>query len=153
MANPAIQETLQSADAMCRESGARFTEKRKRALTLLLDASSPISAYELKDAYKERYGESLTAMSAYRMLNFLVGETLAHKLSSVNKYAACSHITCSHDHELPQFLICDGCEAVVEIALDAETLGKIRAGVAGTGFSLNDQQLELHGVCQGCQSG
>ena len=134
MSQLAIQETLQSADERCRQSGARLTEKRKRALTLLLDAPAPISAYELKDAYEERYGEPLTAMSAYRMLNFLVEETLAHKLNSVNKYAACAHISCSHPHQVPQFLICDACEAVAEVALDAETLDKIRVGVAGTGF-------------------
>ena len=153
MSNLATQQTLQSAVAKCQESGARLTEKRKRALTLLLDAASPISAYELKDAYQERYDESLTAMSAYRMLNFLVTETLAHKLNSVNKYAACAHISCSHDHELPQFLICDACEAVVEIGLDDQTLEKIKEGVANTGFTLNEQQLELRGFCGDCRSG
>ena len=36
----------------------------------------PVSAYEFIDQYKLNYHEPITAMSAYRMLNFLVNETL-----------------------------------------------------------------------------
>lgn len=150
MSKLATKRTLQTADAMCRESGARLTEKRKRALTLLLDALSPISAYELKEQYENRYSEPLTAMSAYRMLNFLVAENLAHKLHSVNKYAACEHINCNHAHELPQFLICDNCEVVEEVGIEKDTLQKLKNGIAKTGFTLNEQQLELHGLCNVC---
>ena len=151
MSNLATKRTLNNADALCRESGARLTEKRKRALTVLLDAPSPMSAYELKDEYENRYKESLTAMSAYRMLNFLVDEMLAHKLHSVNKYTACEHINCSHAHELPQFLICDICQSVSEAGIKRDTLKKLKADVSETGFTLNNQQLELHGICQRCQ--
>jgi len=150
MSKLATKRTLNSADAICRESGARFTEKRKRALTVLLDAPAPMSAYELKDEYEIQYKESLTAMSAYRMLNFLVAETLAHKLSSVNKYAACEHINCAHTHALPQFLICDNCEAVTEVGISKQALQKLKDGITQTGFKLNEQQLELHGLCSSC---
>ena len=127
-----------------------MTEKRKRALTILLDTDGPISAYELKEEYEKRYEDSLTPMSAYRMLNFLVGETLAHKLHSVNKYAACAHINCDHSHALPQFLICDNCEAVSEIGITKQALQKLKDGIAKTGFKLSEQQLELHGTCNNC---
>ena len=147
----ATNKTLQNADAMCRESGARLTEKRKRALTVLLDSENPISAYELIEKYEKRFGDSLTPMSAYRMLNFLVDETLAHKLHSVNKYSACEHINCNHAHELPQFLICDNCEKVEEVGIKKDTLIKLKGGIAKTGFKLNEQQLELHGLCDACQ--
>ena len=149
MSKLTIKKTLQNAEAMCRNSGAKLTEKRKRALAVLLDAGA-ISAYELKEEYENRYNEPLTAMSAYRMLNFLVAETLSHKLHSVNKYAACEHINCDHAHELPQFLICDNCESVTEVGITKQTLQKLKSGIAKTGFRLNEQQLELHGLCSAC---
>ena len=152
MNQSATSKTLQNAEAMCRKAGVKLTVKRKRALSLLLDAPNPISAYELIDAYKSQYQESLTAMSAYRMLNFLVDEMLAHKLQSVNKYTACEHINCSHAHELPQFLICDNCQSVSEAGIKKDTLKKLKSDVVETGFTLNNQQLELHGICNNCQS-
>ena len=151
MATRANQQTLQNAEAACRDAGVKLTEKRKRTLGILLDAKEPISAYELVDRYKQHYGESLTAMSAYRMLNFLVSETLAHKLHSVNKYTACEHINCDHAHALPQFLICDSCQSVEEIGIQKNTLNQLKQGIAATGFAMNEQQLELHGLCNTCQ--
>ena len=146
-----INKTLQNAEAMCRDAGVRFTLKRKRALALLLETPSPVSAYELIDLYNARYGEPLTAMSAYRMLNFLVEETLAHRLNSVNKYTACEHINCSHAHDLPQFLICDNCHSVSEAGIHKHTLDQLRADILKSGFSMYNQQLELHGLCSKCQ--
>lgn len=150
MSKTATNRTLQNADAHCRDAGVKLTTKRKRTLELLLANEAPISAYELIDQYQHRYGESLTAMSAYRMLNFLVAETLAHKLHSINKYTACEHIDCDHAHELPQFLICDNCNTVAEVGIKKQTLQKLREGVASAGFALNNQQLELRGLCNNC---
>ena len=147
----ATNKTLQNAELICRDAGVRLTVKRKRALALLLEALSPVSAYELIDLYHARYSESLTAMSAYRMLNFLVEETLAHRLNSVNKYTACEHINCNHAHDLPQFLICDNCQSVSEASIQKHTLDQLRADILKSGFSMHNQQLELHGLCSKCQ--
>ncbi len=147
----ATNKTLQNAELICRDAGVRLTVKRKRALALLLEAPSPVSAYELIDLYHARYSESLTAMSAYRMLNFLVEETLAHRLNSVNKYTACEHINCNHAHDLPQFLICDNCQSVSEAGIQKHTLDQLRADIRKSGFSMDNQQLELHGLCNKCQ--
>ena len=147
----ATNKTLQNAELICRDAGVRLTVKRKRELALLLEAPSPVSAYELIDLYHARYSESLTAMSAYRMLNFLVEETLAHRLNSVNKYTACEHINCNHAHDLPQFLICDNCQSVSEAGIQKHTLEQLRADILKSGFSMRNQQLELHGLCSKCQ--
>ncbi|MBQ77133.1 MAG: transcriptional repressor [Cellvibrionales bacterium] len=151
MVQSSTSKTLQNAEAMCLDAGVRLTMKRKRTLALLLEEESPVSAYELIDLYKASYGESLTAMSAYRMLNFLVEETLAHRLNSVNKYTACEHINCNHAHDLPQFLICDNCQSVSEAGIQKHTLDQLKADVLKSGFSMDNQQLELHGLCSNCQ--
>ena len=150
MTKNSIDKTLESAEAMCRDTGVRLTVKRKRALAILLEVQSPISAYELIDLYNLRFNESLTAMSAYRMLNFLVDEMLAHRLNSVNKYTACEHINCNHAHDLPQFLICDNCHSVSEASIQQEILDNLKSDVLKAGFSIENQQLELHGVCVNC---
>ena len=150
MTKNTIDKTLESAEAMCRDTGVRLTAKRKRALAILLEAQSPISAYELVDLYTVRFNESLTAMSAYRMLNFLVDEMLAHRLNSVNKYTACEHINCNHAHHLPQFLICDNCNSVSEANIQQEILDSLKSDTLKSGFSIENQQLELHGVCVNC---
>ena len=151
MVQSSTSKTLQNAEAMCLDAGVRLTMKRKRTLALLLEEESPVSAYELIDLYKASYGESLTAMSVYRMLNFLVEETLAHRLNSVNKYTACEHINCNHAHDLPQFLICDNCQSVSEAGIQKHTLDQLKADVLKSGFSMDNQQLELHGLCSNCQ--
>ncbi|MEM7294804.1 MAG: hypothetical protein AAF420_15595, partial [Pseudomonadota bacterium] len=76
---------------------------------------------------------------------------LAHRLETTNQYLACSHINCDHAHEIPQFLICQFCNKVVEVGLRTALVDELRSSVRGTGFALNEQQLELHGVCQQCQ--
>ena len=90
-------------------------------------------------------------MSVYRMLDFLMEKGLVHKLSSTNKFLACSHISCDHAHQTPQFLICDSCHSVNEIGLDRTLISALEKSIDAKHFQLNSPQLELHGLCEGCQ--
>jgi Fur family zinc uptake transcriptional regulator len=63
----------------------------------------PQSAYEIASDYQETFNETIPMMLAYRMLKFLVKDSLVQKLSSTNKYVVCSHIACNHRHEVPTF--------------------------------------------------
>lgn len=146
-----IEEAIKSAEQQCKESGSRLTIKRKSVLEVLLISDKPLSAYELADQYQARYNESIPAMSVYRMLDFLIEEQLVHKLSSANKYVACSHISCDHSHDIPQFLICNKCQMVKEVRIEAGTIHSLNQSVENVGFHLNSPQLELYGCCQSCQ--
>jgi Fur family zinc uptake transcriptional regulator len=145
-----IDISLQKAQSECNRSGLRLTDKRCKVLKILLQASEPMSAYDIADQFKYIFSESLSAMSAYRMLDFLMQANLVHKLETSNQYLACSHISCEHDHELPQFLICDQCHTVKEIGLGKQLLKELKVSIENTGFVLFSQQLELHGVCVVC---
>lgn len=145
-----IDKILASAERMCGQSGVRLTAKRRAVLATLLSQKQPLSAYELADQYRLNYGETIPAMSVYRMLDFLVEQNLAHKLSAINKYVPCTHISCSHEHEISQFLICDDCHRVSEIGVATETLESLGKKVAAAGFHLRNRQLELHGLCDDC---
>ena len=101
-----IDSIVQQAEQHCKARGARLTTKRKQVLAGLIQSNKALSAYELIDFCKKHYGESIPAMSVYRILEFLKDEHLVHKLNLANKYVACAYISCDHAHGIPQFLIC-----------------------------------------------
>lgn len=91
-------------------------------------------------------------MSVYRMLDFLIQEKLVHKLETAGQYMSCAHIACDHQHETPQFLICDRCGSVKEVGIKKPIIEELERSIQSTGFMLAQKQLELHGVCEHCQS-
>ncbi len=146
-----IQQTLDKAERECFNAGLRLTTKRRQVLKILLQTQEPLSAYEIAEQFKTTTGNSLSAMSAYRMLDFLLEAGLVHKLDTTNQYLACAHIICEHPHQIPQFLICDNCHRVEEVGVDKPLLDELKASIARTGFELLNQQLELHGICADCK--
>ncbi len=145
-----INKVLEKARVMCAEAGGRLTEKRAQILTLLLQAKAPLSAYEVADAYNKASDSQMPTMSVYRILDFLQSGQLVHKLNSANKYVACSHIACSHDHQVPQFLICEQCKRVKEIAISHSLVSALTEQVQEAGFKLLGSQLELQCLCEDC---
>ncbi|WP_245730727.1 Fur family transcriptional regulator [Pseudohongiella acticola] len=146
-----IARVLDQAHSICAEQGARLTEKRKRVLQVVLESPEPLSAYQIADQYRDNHGQTLSVMSVYRMLNFLKENELVHRLETTNQYLPCSHITCKHDHEVPQFLICDECHGVNEVGIRKEILQELSANIEDTGFTLARQQIEFHGICNTCR--
>ncbi|MCX4190266.1 Fur family transcriptional regulator [Methylophaga sp. OBS3] len=147
-----IEKILQKAENNCLEQGGRLTPKRRQVLEILLLKQQPLSAYEIAEHYQQMLGESIPAMSVYRMLDFLMTQGLVHKLSSANKFIACSHIACSHSHQTPQFLICDNCQSVSEIGIENMLINALEKSIRDNDFELKSRQLELHGLCKGCQA-
>lgn len=146
-----LNNTLERAQDICAHHGARLTDKRKKVLQVVLESVEPLSAYQIADMYRERFGKTLSVMSVYRMLNFLKENELVHRLETTNQYLPCSHISCHHAHEVPQFLICDNCRGVDEVGIRKEILEELSANIEDTGFSLARQQLEFRGLCRACQ--
>lgn len=141
---------LQKAEEICKQKGGRLTEKRQRVLSSLLDSETPLSAYEVADQLNKKSDQAIPAMSVYRMLDFLVSLELVHKLSSTNKYLACTHIACKHSHQVPQFLICKKCNRVKEIGIPLSVVEQLRVSVEEADYQLVNSQLELECLCQSC---
>ncbi|MBB1487200.1 transcriptional repressor [Oceanospirillum sediminis] len=148
---PGIDETITAARTSCTQNGVRLTPKREKVLRVLLQNDRPLSAYDVVDLFKESFSENLPAMSAYRILTFLLENDFVHKLETTNQFMACRHICCDHLHEPPQFLICDKCNAVRELSIGKQTLNELNNGIEQSGFILVRKQLELHGLCKACQ--
>ena len=111
-----------------------------------------LSAYELVEAYKRALGESLPAMSMYRILDFLISEDLVHRLELANKYVACEHISCGAEHAQTQFLICSQCQKVKEIVIDGAVIAMLKKNIGDADFHLSNLQLEMNGICKECRS-
>ena len=145
-----LTQILDSAESSCRASGARLTEKRKRILSGLLQSEKAQSAYDLIAYMQREYDENLPPTTVYRILDFLASENLVHRLELANKYVACTHIRCSHEHDVPQFLICDSCSVVKEIGIEKSLVNALKRDVEKAGCRLKSPQLELHCLCQQC---
>jgi len=141
---------MDHAEQSCKSRGSRLTTKRKQLLMCLIKSEKAMSAYGLIDLCKEEFGDSIPAMSVYRILEFLEEEKLVHKLKLTNKYVACSHITCEHDHGAPQFLICSNCDQVKEIRINTSIIAELQKNVESVDYQLVNTQLEMNCLCKYC---
>ncbi|WP_020209952.1 Fur family transcriptional regulator [Gilvimarinus chinensis] len=147
-----IETLIAQADKNCTARGTRLTAKRKQVLAGLLNCKRALSAYELVDYCEQEFGETFSAMSVYRILEFLEQEQLAHRLNLANKYVACSHICEHHSHDAPQFLICQSCHKVSEIIIPPNTVSALKQTVADAGFELKSPQIEMNCICNDCKT-
>ena len=147
-----LKDSIESAEQKCHQRGKKLTRRRREVLTMLLQADRAVSAYELVDLCNESSNEPMPPMSVYRILEFLQAEQFVHKLETANKYIACKHIACEHEHKQPQFLICNDCHKVQELDTSSEALSSVEAAASMLNFKLLSPQLEVTGYCGLCKT-
>ena len=147
-----IQQIIDHAEEVCLDNGLRLTKKRRQVLLTLLASSKALSAYEIRDLCKTDSGDLLPPMSIYRILDFLQEAGFVHRLNISNRYTACTHIACNHEHLFSQFLICTKCQLVTEIDIPDLTVTNMRNDAKSAGFELESPQLEINGVCYTCKN-
>jgi len=137
---------LQAAEDMARARNLRLTPVRRRTLEILLETHRALGAYEVLERLGEE-GFGRQPPVAYRALEFLVDLGVAHRIQSLNAFAAC--MSPEHAHE-PAFLICRACRLIAEAP--AETLRPTLAATAASlGFTLEHLALEVTGLCPACK--
>ena len=145
-----IESIISKAEAMSNQHGKKLTPTRKQVLIAMLKSDKELSAYELADSVKKEFDRSIPTMSVYRILDVLMELKLVHKMSIVNKYVACSHITCDHKHSFARFLVCNNCHKVKEIMTNGSTVKILQGNIEELGFKLLNKQLELNCLCHEC---
>lgn len=142
-----IADILSVAEARAAANGAKLTPVRRRTLELLLQSHGALGAYEvLEHLAAEGFGTQPPV--AYRALNFLVEQGLAHRIRRLNAFTACSHP--GHDHRAV-FLICESCNSVTEAA--GEAVGDALTQAASEmGFTLSRATIEAVGQCRTCSA-
>jgi Fur family zinc uptake transcriptional regulator len=136
---------LHAAEARCVAAGERWTRPRHRTYELLLEADGPVKAYDLISAYGGKGEQLAKPPTVYRALEFLSAHGLVHRIDSLNAFLACRS---DHRTRAAEFLICDCCGRVQELALGAGPVATDAA--AAHGFRPERVVLEIHGACAAC---
>lgn len=140
-----IHETMQNAEDHCRTHKLRFTPVRRRVLELLLADHRAMGAYDILEVLRDE-GLGAQPPVAYRALDFLVQNGLAHRIERLNAYAACAHLGKTH---APAFLICRECQLIAEA--DGESLSHpLSSAARDAGFVIERIAVELEGLCPSC---
>ena len=139
-------DVLDRADALATAQGVRMTPVRRRVLEILLEEHRALGAYDvLNRLAAEGFGNQPPV--AYRALDFLVEQGLAHRIQRLNAFAACMHPGEAH---APAFLICRACNAVAE-APAAQVRAALDSAAAALGFTVERVTVEALGLCPGCK--
>ena len=142
---------MTAAEQKCLHQGIKFTKRRKQVLSVLIEADVALSAYEIAERCNAGNDSNMPAMSVYRILDLFQEQNLIHKLDIANKYVCCAHISCSHEHDNSQFLICGSCRHVEEINLTEDAVQALQTAASAAGFSAISSQLEIKGRCAQCE--
>ncbi len=143
-----IADGLARAERLCARDGVRLTPLRRRVLEILLGAHRAMGAYEVLELLA-REGRAAQPPVAYRALDFLVAQGLAHKIERLNAFIACADSGRAH---APVFLICRACGAVAEAAWQPEA-GQIGAAARAHDFTVEAVVAEAMGTCPNCREG
>ena len=145
------ETVMSAAEQKCIQGGIRFTKRRKQVLSVLIEADVALSAYEIAERCNASSDSNMPAMSVYRILDLFQEQNFIHKLEIANKYVCCAHISCSHEHDKSQFLICGSCRHVEEINLCEDAVKALQTAASAAGFSAISPQLEIKGRCAQCE--
>lgn len=139
-------DVMARAEALTQDKGLRLTPVRRRTLEILLEAHRALGAYDvLNRLAAEGYGNQPPV--AYRALEFLVEQGLAHRIRRLNAFTACMHPGEAH---APAFLICRQCNAVAE-APAAPVRAALGEAAAALGFTIERSNIEALGLCPACR--
>ena len=137
---------MEAADRLVREAGLKLTPVRRRTLEILLEQHRALGAYEVLERLA-RDGFSHQPPVAYRALDFLVQNGLAHRVRRLNAFTACMH---PGENHAPVFLICSDCDAVAELS-EAAVSSALRQSADRIGFKIERMNLEAVGICPACR--
>jgi Fur family zinc uptake transcriptional regulator len=141
------QAALDVALAVCRTRGLLLTPGRQRILAILAREGRPLGAYDLIEKVAEETGKRPAPISIYRALDFLLENSLVHRLASRNMFLACGH---AHAAQEPiVFLICEHCGGVVEATSD-DLRGSLVGLAAEARFAPRATMVEVAGRCEAC---
>lgn len=142
---PPPETLLARADAITRARGARLTALRREVLQLVLEAGTPIGAYDLLAGLRARHARAAPP-TVYRALDFLLEQGLVHRIAGLSAFIGCIGHDTGH---AAQFLICRQCGQVLEIEAD-EVTSALRVAASRSGFAVEGATIEVEGVCATC---
>ena len=139
------RDGMARAESLARQRGLRMTPVRRRTLEIRLEDHRALGAYEVLERLAED-GFGRQPPVAYRALEFLVQNGLAHRIQRLNAFTACSHPGEAHQ---AAFLICRGCNSVSEAPATAPRRA-LEQTAQSLGFTVERASIEALGLCPQC---
>ena len=136
--------------ALLRQHGQRYTDGRRRVVSLLVRAERPVTLPEILAGDAE-----LSQSSVYRTLDVLEQAGVVTRIVAAPDHAhfELAEPLLGHHHHL----ICVECGTIEDVHLDdvVERVvdGALASAAAEAGFKPLHHSLDLHGQCGDCASG
>lgn len=143
-----VHGSMDRAEALLQERGARFTQARRKVFEILLTDHKAMGAYAIAEQLAEA-GLSAQPVVAYRALDFLEAHGLIHRIEGKNAFIACAHGQAHEGGTI--FFICTQCEKVLEIDAEPETQ-RLQEKASAVGFKIENTVMEAKGLCPACQA-
>jgi Fur family zinc uptake transcriptional regulator len=126
----------------------QLTEPQVESYKILRAAKAPMSAYSLLAELESRRGRRVYPQTVYRILDALLEHGLIHKIESANAFLTCTH---PDDPHSGIHLVCKQC-GVAEEVVDPRVSKMLSEDAKTAHFKLQDQVVELRGICGRCQA-
>ena len=140
-----ISDALAEAERTCAARGLNLTSNRRRVLELIWSRHAPVGAYEVLEGLAAE-GARPAPQTVYRALDFLLSAGLIHRLETRNAFIGCPDPGETH---ASQFLLCRKCGHTTEIH-DPKITAHLQRQAKGHGFVVENQTVELIGLCPDC---
>ena len=135
--------------ALLRSADQRYTTGRRRLVEVLQSGGGPLTITQILGV-----DDSLAQSSVYRNLTILEEVGAVARIVTRDdfaRYELAEHLTEHHHH-----LICSTCGDVVDFALNGKAEAALEKALSTAareaGFTVEGHQLDLLGVCAGCQA-
>ena len=112
---------------------------------MIWQSHQPVGAYELLELL-QKDGKAAPP-TVYRTLDFLLENGLIHRLASRTSYFGCSQPGRKHTG---QILICESCNVLAELD-ELNISHEISITAEALGFKVNQQMVEISGLCPSCR--
>ena len=137
---------IEAASLACASQGAQLTPLRREVLRLVIEAGTPLTAYQLLDRLRQsRAGAAPPTI--YRALDFLLANRLIHRIEMLNAFIPCVEAG-QHTHAV-QFLVCRRCGTVAEVE-DHAVSAALEHAAEDHGFHAGKTVVEMEGTCAAC---
>jgi Fur family zinc uptake transcriptional regulator len=141
-----VDRALRVAEQLCIQREVRLTPIRRKVLELIWESHRAVKAYDLLDRIKP-FEQTAKPATVYRALEFLMEQSLIHRVESLNAFIGCS---CSEQRHEQLLLICERCGNVEE-RMGADVMLAVAKEVEQAGFVLHRKAIEIHGLCADCR--
>lgn len=136
------KQAEQVAAARVRKTGDRVTAARVRVLAALLKRSEAVSHHELEGMLAP---ESIDRVTLYRVLDWLVEQGLAHRISGADR--AWRFSATDRRHDAHAHFHCNRCGKV--LCLEEVKTRRLPTDVP-RGYRAEAMEVTVKGICAGC---